>query len=164
MGINEVTNRFVSRTADTQQKETDENQITKKNDQLGKNEFLKLLVTELQNQDPINPMNDREFISQMAQFSSLEQMENLNKTMENGLQAMVETQSDCGLILAELFSQVMGYNNFNTGMNLLGKEVSYSVEDEEKTGVVQAVKQKDGAFIAVVGEDEVPISEIKEIK
>lgn len=164
MGINEITNRFVSRTADTQQNETDENQITKKNDQLGKNEFLKLLVTELQNQDPINPMNDREFISQMAQFSSLEQMENLNKTMENGLQAMVETQSDCGLILTELFAQVMGYNNFNTGMNLLGKEVSYSVEDEERTGVVQAVKQKDGAFIAVVGEDEVPISEIKEIK
>jgi len=49
---------------------------------MGKDEFLKLLVTELQNQDPTNPMQDREFIAQMAQFSSLEQMLNINKGVE----------------------------------------------------------------------------------
>jgi len=44
---------------------------------LGKDDFLRLLVTQLQHQDPLNPTDDTQFIAQMAQFSSLEQMQNL---------------------------------------------------------------------------------------
>jgi len=49
---------------------------------LDKDAFLRLLITQLANQDPTNPIEDREFIAQMAQFSSLEQMVNISKQME----------------------------------------------------------------------------------
>lgn len=48
------------------------------NSALGKDDFLNLLVTQLQYQDPLDPMDDTEFIAQMAQFSSLEQMQNIS--------------------------------------------------------------------------------------
>ena len=53
--------------------------LTPKGAQLGKDEFLKLLVTQMAHQDPLNPMDDKNFIAQMAQFSSLEQLISMNK-------------------------------------------------------------------------------------
>lgn len=46
---------------------------------LGKDDFLQLLVTKLQHQDPLNPMEDSDFIAQLAQFSTLEQMHNISE-------------------------------------------------------------------------------------
>ncbi|MCM1245659.1 MAG: hypothetical protein NC293_08475 [Roseburia sp.] len=50
---------------------------------LGKEEFLQLLVTQMKNQDPLEPEKDTDFIAQLAQFSALEQMQNLNETATN---------------------------------------------------------------------------------
>ena len=60
------------------------------NDNLDKDAFMKLLTTQLSNQDPLNPMEDREFIAQMAQFSSLEQMQNLNESMASNHEDIME--------------------------------------------------------------------------
>jgi flagellar basal-body rod modification protein FlgD len=49
---------------------------------LGKDDFLKLLVTQLQNQDPMNPTDSTEFVAQLAQFSSLEQLSNVNENLK----------------------------------------------------------------------------------
>ncbi len=49
---------------------------------LGKDDFLKLLVTQLQNQDPLNPTDSTEFVSQLAQFSSLEQLSSVNDNLK----------------------------------------------------------------------------------
>ena len=74
--------------------------------ELGKDAFLKILMTQLQNQDPTKPMDDAQFISQMAQFSSLEQMTNLTKAFEEF--AGVQQQS-----------QMIEFSNF------VGKEVKW---------------------------------------
>lgn len=51
---------------------------TKKSSSLGKDDFLKLLITQMGHQDPLNPADGTEQLAQLAQFSSLEQMENMN--------------------------------------------------------------------------------------
>lgn len=56
---------------------------TRGSDELGKDEFLKLLLCQLQNQDPLNPQDDTSFIAQLAQFSALEQMTNMSATLMN---------------------------------------------------------------------------------
>jgi len=53
--------------------------------ELGKDEFLRLLIARLENQDPLEPSADGEFIAQLAQFSTLEQMTNINDTLESGM-------------------------------------------------------------------------------
>lgn len=99
---------------------------------LGKDDFLKILITQLQNQDPTSPMQDREFIAQMASFSSLEQMTNMNQTMQQFLTFQTE---------ASLLQQ----------SQMIGKQVTYESEtvDEEGENVLE---EKEGTVKAVLFE------------
>lgn len=80
---------------------------------LGKDEFLKILIVQLQNQDPLNPMDDKEFIAQMAQFTALEQMQNVAKsaqmqqatlTIGNYVRAEVNTENGQELLYGKVVS------------------------------------------------------------
>jgi flagellar basal-body rod modification protein FlgD len=65
----------------------------KVNDIMGKDEFLKILITQLSHQDPTQPMEDKEFVAQMAQFSSLEQMTNMSAGMSRVADLIARSQA-----------------------------------------------------------------------
>ncbi len=113
---------------------------------LGKDDFLRILTTQLSNQDPSNPLQDRDFIAQMATFSSLEQMTNLNKTVEQ--------------FASSQMSQIGQYTN------AIGKEISWTPAGnlEAVTGIVTGVSTQNGNFYYLVGEDKIPTAQVTEIK
>lgn len=101
------------------------------NDSLGKDDFLKLLIAQMQNQDPLNPTDNKDSIAQLAQFSSLEQMNNIAASMD----ALSSSMS--------FFSQ---QSALTQGSAMIGKWVS-GVDTDGKTvieGTVEAVKWLDG--------------------
>ncbi|HHT42796.1 MAG TPA: flagellar hook assembly protein FlgD [Firmicutes bacterium] len=101
---------------------------------LGKDQFLKLLITQLKHQDPISPVEDKEFIAQLAQFSSLEQMQNLNTNL-----------SDMMLAQQKLTS-------LGQAMQMIGKEVElFTKEGENLFGRVTGVQFKNGWPEIIVG-------------
>lgn len=114
----------------------------KDNSTLGKDAFLQILITQLQNQDPTNPMDDREFIAQMAQFSSLEQMQNMTKAMEN-------------LLISQQQTQLMSYTNF-IGKEVKWHEITDKLDEKgqpiinEGKGVISELKFKDDQPIFIL--------------
>ncbi len=62
-------------------------------DELGKDEFMKLLITQMENQDPLEPADNTEFIAQLAQFSSLEGITNMSASLEKFGQSLASTQA-----------------------------------------------------------------------
>jgi flagellar basal-body rod modification protein FlgD len=107
---------------------------------MGKDSFLKLLVTELRHQDPTQPMADKEFIAQMAQFSSLEQMQSINTSITS-LNNKARTSE---------------------AYELIGKRVqAYNEETGKKIdGVVSHVLRQGGDVRLVVGGDQVSLDEV----
>ncbi|EMP00605.1 putative flagellar hook capping protein [Leptospira santarosai str. HAI1380] len=92
---------------------------------LGKDDFLKLLITQLSSQDPTNPVKDQDFIAQMAQFSSLEQMSNIS----TGIQKMGNRQS------FSLVGKLVSGPDFVTGENVAGIAGALFFDGEGKTFV-----------------------------
>ncbi|MBN6185826.1 flagellar hook assembly protein FlgD [Aneurinibacillus sp. BA2021] len=102
---------------------------------LGKEAFLKLLVTQLQNQDPTQPLQDREFIAQMTQFSTLEQMTNLNDMFSK----FVEGQNIGGL--SNMIGKKVTWTDRVVSLDQAGNEQWTEVARE---GIVNAVSMKEG--------------------
>jgi flagellar basal-body rod modification protein FlgD len=95
---------------------------------LGADDFMKLLTTQLTSQDPMNPMKDTEFISQMANFTSLEQMRSLSKSFDT-------FTSDQRMAAAPAY---------------LGRQVTLTDPSGEITGIVEAIKLLNGKPAVVV--------------
>jgi flagellar basal-body rod modification protein FlgD len=110
---------------------------------LGKDDFLKLFVAQLQHQDPMNPMQDSDFMGQMASFSTLEQVSNL-----------------------ALANERIANNLTSTGaIGLIGRTVSYvDTNDQIHTGIVEKVTTADGKpSLTVAGVDGVDPATITQV-
>ncbi|UJF35347.1 flagellar hook assembly protein FlgD [Paenibacillus hexagrammi] len=118
---------------------------TKDPNSLGKDDFLKILITQLQNQDPTQPLQDKEFIAQMAQFTSVEQLTNMASEIK-------------------LMRQSLGFTS-----ELIGKSVTWTSTDSSglsatKTGIVDSITFKDGNQYANVKGEEISLEQLSKIE
>ena len=97
-------------------------------DELGRDAFLKLLTTQIQMQDPLSPLSGQEFVAQLAQFSTVEQLESTNLQLTILQRAEAITQS----------------------LALIGRQITTA--DESVSGLVEAVIFTDGQPKLVVGD------------
>ncbi|WP_409292282.1 flagellar hook assembly protein FlgD [Peribacillus sp. SCS-37] len=110
-------------------------------DNLGKDDFLKILMTQLQNQDPMNPLQDKDFVAQMATFSTLEQITNMGKSMDK----FVSMQQQ---------SQLISYNQF-VGKNVSWHKVTETADGpkvEQGKGTVASVQFKEDTVQFILGD------------
>ena len=97
---------------------------------LGKDDFLKLFVTQMQHQDPMSPMDDSAMVAQMASLSTVEQLTNLSATN----------------------AQMASALNSANAVGLIGRTVSWTDDaKQEHSGVVEKVTTKDGTTSLTVG-------------
>lgn len=107
---------------------------------LSKDAFLNLMVTQLKYQDPLEPTKDKEFLAQMAQFTSLEQMQNLN--------ASFNLQQANGMIDKTVIAEVTNPLTFET---------------KTVTGIVSSVTMKNSVPYLVVNGQEIEVKSVKQV-
>ncbi len=130
-------------TAITTTKPTAASQLESKTKSMGKDDFLKVFVAQMQHQDPSKPMDDSAFMGQMASFSTLEQISNMASA--NALVASNLAQSNA--------------------IGLLGRTVTYTdAEGNEKSGIVEQVSTAKGdATLTVDGVKDVDPASITKV-
>jgi flagellar basal-body rod modification protein FlgD len=117
---------------------------------LGKDAFMKLLVNQIKNQDPLSPVDNQEFVAQLAQFSSLEQMQTLNDNI-------------VGLAVLQQSNALM--EQLTSSSALIGRSVEYldPQTGESMTGTVTSVKLEDGLAVLNIGGKDVPLVNVSEV-
>ena len=106
---------------------------------IARDQYLQLLVAQLQNQDPLNPVSDTDFIAQLSQLSQLESLQSMDAN----------------------FGQVLKLQQLTSGTALIGKTVTFNDESgSPQTGTVSAVTVQNGEFRLTVGTASVPLDQV----
>jgi len=118
------------------------------NADLGKDQFLNILVAQLQHQDPMSPLEDKDFIAQMAQFSSLEQMNSLVASFEDlatEIKVGNDTSSEMNQSVLSMLEQLEKLNESFTTLTEQQEEQldAITAEAEMIQGLVNLNKAKD---------------------
>lgn len=111
---------------------------------VGQDQFLQLLIAQLQNQDPLNPLTDQQFISQLTSLNTVQGIQSLNAN----------------------FAQMLQLQQLTQGASLIGKTVEYTPTGRETTatGVVSALTAQDGTFVLTVGNDRIGLDQITVVR
>ena len=110
--------------------------VSQGNQNMGKDDFLKLMVAQLKYQNPMEPSKDLDFIAQTAQFSSLEQMTNLNTK-----------------VIELISSNKQLYAN-----TMIGRQITWTDEDDSiKSGIVSKVELNDGEPVLIANNEKVSL-------
>ena len=117
---------------------------------LGKDAFMKLLVSQLRNQDPLAPAQNEEMLAQLAQFSSLEQLEELNDNL-------------VGLAVLQQSNALM--DQLTSSSALIGQHVKYTDPESgaDAWGDVGSVKITEGLAVLNIGGKDVPLVNVLEV-
>jgi len=116
-------------------------------------QFMNLLVTQLRNQNPLEPMDNSDMTAQLAQISSLEQLEEMNGRLE-GLAGE-------GSVFATALAAAEG----RYATSLLGKDITVLAADGSTvSGEVTGVERTDGQFVLQVGDRRVPLDAVRTIR
>lgn len=106
---------------------------------IGQAQFLQLLISQLQNQDPLDPVSDKEFINQLATLQTVQGLQDLNAN----------------------FGEMLKLQQLTNGSSLIGKKVDYTTADgTNKSGTVGSLAVENGKFVLVVGADKVGLDQI----
>lgn len=118
--------------------------------ELGRDSFMSLLVSQLKNQDPLAPTSNDEMLAQLAQFSSLEQLEELNDNL-------------VGLAVLQQSNALM--DQLTSSSALIGQHVKYTDPDsgDDAWGDVGSVKITDGLAVLNIGGKDVPLVNVLEV-
>lgn len=108
-------------------------------------QFMTLLLTELRYQDPMDPVKDREFFTQLAQFTQVKETVSLRETMDKALE-LLTVRGNASLLMA--------------ASNLLGHEFKAASADGEFRGVVESVGLESGLLYLVAGGRKVPLDKV----
>ncbi|MBL8863762.1 MAG: flagellar hook capping protein [Planctomycetes bacterium] len=117
---------------------------------LDKDAFLKLLVSQVKNQDPLQPQGSTEYVAQLAQFSSLEQMQNLNDNI-------------VGLALLQQNNALL--SQLTQSSALIGQNVEWTDPETgtKHVGEVKSVKLQDGIALLEIDGEDVPLGNVTQV-
>jgi flagellar basal-body rod modification protein FlgD len=135
-----------------------------------RDQFLQLLVTQIRHQDPLEPTKQEDFLSQLAQFSTLEGIENLNDNLDSYLGSQRQSQETQNAMLLEL----QQFQNMTSAANLVGQQISFNVPsvidaDGNRTfatqgrGTVEAVVIRQNDVVLRVNDQLVELEQVLEI-
>jgi flagellar basal-body rod modification protein FlgD len=110
---------------------------------LGKEDFLKMLIAQLKNQDPLNPVDGKDFAAQLAQFSSLEQLQNMS-TQLGSLGTSISSMSNSQLV--NLIGNEVSANGNTTEVQGSTNTLYYNLPSDVKQGVVK-IYDAQGALV-----------------
>ena len=103
-----------------------------------RDQFLHLLVTQLQYQNPLEPTSQEDFLTQLSQFSMLEGIDNLNVN----------------------FEQMLKVQELSQGAQLVGRTAEYVTEDGTARGVIESARLVNGELMLGIGGESVPLNDV----